>query len=71
MFGSRLAIMALMSGLASPGFAQQLEAVSYRGRPPRPVAVPEIDASSGLLAVAAVAAVLLLVWERSRRAKSE
>jgi len=30
-------------------------------------AVPEIDASSGLLAVAAVAAVMLFVWERRRR----
>ncbi len=30
-------------------------------------AVPEIDASSGLLAIAAVAAVLLFVWERQRR----
>ena len=29
--------------------------------------VPEIDASTGLLAVAAIVAVLLLVWERSRR----
>lgn len=30
--------------------------------------VPEIDASSGLLAVAAVATVLLYVWERRRQA---
>lgn len=29
--------------------------------------VPEIDASAGLLAVAAVATVLLFVWERRRR----
>jgi len=34
---------------------------------PTPVAVPEIDASSGLLAVAAVLAVLAFVWERRRR----
>lgn len=32
-----------------------------------PVSVPEIDASAGLLAVAAVLAVLALVWERGRR----
>ena len=36
------------------------------GSPGNPVAVPEIDASSGLLAIAAVGALLLLVWERSR-----
>lgn len=30
-------------------------------------AVPEIDASTGLLAVAAVLAVLAFVWERRRR----
>ncbi|MEQ9259046.1 MAG: VPEID-CTERM sorting domain-containing protein [Roseovarius sp.] len=29
--------------------------------------VPEIDVSSGLLAVAAIAATLLLVWELKRR----
>ncbi len=29
--------------------------------------VPEIDASAGLLAIAAVLAVMLLVWERRRR----
>ena len=29
--------------------------------------VPEIDASAGFLTIAAVAAVLLLVWERNRR----
>lgn len=31
------------------------------------VNVPEIDAASGLLALAAVAAALLLVWEMRRR----
>jgi hypothetical protein len=30
--------------------------------------VPEIDASAGLLAVAAVLAVMAFVWERNRRA---
>jgi hypothetical protein len=40
---------------------------------PRPVgepvrSVPEIDASAGLLAVAAVLVVLAFVWERRRRA---
>ena len=32
--------------------------------------VPEIDASAGFLAVAAVAAALVFVWERRRRATS-
>ena len=39
------------------------------GGPGNPVAVPEIDASSGLLAFASVGTLLLLVWEwrRSKR----
>lgn len=38
-------------------------------RPPSgaPVEVPEIDVSSGLLAVAAVTAALAFAWERRRR----
>lgn len=32
-----------------------------------PVAVPEIDASTGLLAMAAIGAALLFAWERRRR----
>lgn len=38
-----------------------------RGRSPVH-SVPEIDASAGLLAVAAVVAILAFVWERKRRA---
>lgn len=34
-----------------------------------PANVPEIDASAGLLAVAALTAVMLLAWERRRRAQ--
>lgn len=34
-----------------------------------PVNVPEIDASAGLLAIAALTAVMLLAWERRRRAR--
>lgn len=38
-------------------------------RAPAPVhSVPEIDASAGLLAIAAVVVVLAFVWERNRRA---
>ena len=69
MIKGRLVLTGLIFGLASPGFAQHLAATSLRVRPRAPVAVPEIDASSGLLAVAAVATILLFVWERSRRNK--
>lgn len=34
---------------------------------PTTVSVPEIDATTGVLAVAAVLAVLAFVWERRRR----
>ncbi len=39
----------------------------HNGGPPKAAQVPEIDASAGLLALAAVGAVLLLAWERRRR----
>ncbi len=35
--------------------------------PSTPAAVPEIDASTAMLAMAAIAAALAFVWERSRR----
>lgn len=51
---------------ALPSFAQ---ATSSWWWWPRPVTnVPEIDASSGVLAIAAVAAILAFVVERRRRA---
>ncbi|MDZ7907527.1 MAG: VPEID-CTERM sorting domain-containing protein [Gemmobacter sp.] len=34
-----------------------------------PANVPEIDASAGLLAIAALTAVMLLAWERRSRAR--
>lgn len=34
---------------------------------PTPASVPEIDASTSLLAVAAIGAAMLFVWERNRR----
>lgn len=37
------------------------------GNPPPTSSVPEIDASTGLLAAVVVIAVLALVWERRRR----
>ena len=62
----QLGVMAAAWGLASPALAAP--------RMPKPpghphaVSVPEIDASTGLLALAAVATVMLFVWERRRRA---
>jgi hypothetical protein len=60
--------LALMTS-ALPLLAQE-QAVSswwFRPRPRPPVTVPEIDASTGLLAVAAVLAILAFVAERRRR----
>ena len=48
--------------------------VGHNGGPPvvrKPTQVPEIDASAGLLALAAVATILLLSWERGRRRSSQ
>lgn len=36
--------------------------------PPAPTAVPEISALEGTAAIAALAAIVLLTWERRRRA---
>ena len=52
--------------MAAPALAQTASSWWWW---PRPVTnVPEIDASSGLLAIAAIAAILALVVERRRRA---
>jgi CHASE1-domain containing sensor protein len=57
---SRITVAGSMVALsAAPLFAQ-----AWR---PRPHSVPEIDASAGILAVAAVLAVMAFVWERQRR----
>lgn len=62
---SNLSISATMLAVsAAPLFAQGM--FQRPGRQPH--AVPEIDASAGLLAIAAVLAVLAFVWERRRRA---
>lgn len=63
------ALITAMAGIGAttPVYAQ--EALAFWRPRPRPVPVPEIDASSGLLAIAAVATVMLFVWERNRRAK--
>ncbi len=59
----RLSIVAApLMFLADPALAQRLNR--------RPRVVPEIDASTGLLAAAAVLAALAFVWEvRRRRAR--
>jgi len=63
--------------VASPAFAQQATCLRYSWQGWRRVcvqwgsstsSVPEINAAAGLLALAAVAAVVLLVWERRRQA---
>ena len=36
-----------------------------------PTAVPEIDASTGLLAMAAIGAAMLFAWERRRRMEAQ
>jgi hypothetical protein len=53
---------------ALPVLAQDVVTTTWWHRPRPPVAVPEIDASTGMLAVAAVLAILAFVAERRRRA---
>jgi len=63
--------------VATPGLAQQASCVRYGWQGWRRVCVqwgssstsnvPEISAGAGLLALAAVAAVMLFVWERRHR----
>jgi hypothetical protein len=63
---TQLGVMTTAWGLASPALA-----APSRPKPPghpHAVSVPEIDASAGLLALAAVATVMLFVCERRRRA---
>lgn len=60
-FRSGLAVTAV-SYLMSAGFALAGHDHDVRS-------VPEIDASAGLTAIAAVLAALALVWERNRRAR--
>jgi hypothetical protein len=68
---SRLALSAvLFAGSAAPSLAGWR---FWKGRGHGRVrdtvhSVPEIDATAGLLAIAAVLVILLFVWERRRRA---
>lgn len=70
-FGFATAAALLMSATvaaANPG--RGWENRPSKPRPPvvRPVAVPEIDAQSGLAAMAALCAALALAWERRQKA---
>lgn len=56
---NKIALAAVAALVAVPAMASNV---------PPPVAVPEISALEGTAALAAVAAVVLLVWERRRRA---
>jgi hypothetical protein len=55
----KLALASIMTMSAAPAFA----ALSGKG-----TAVPEISALEGTAAIAALAAIVLLAWERRRRA---
>ncbi|MCC5970330.1 MAG: VPEID-CTERM sorting domain-containing protein [Pararhodobacter sp.] len=70
-FFAGLGISALTAfAFATPLLAQAqrgVDASGGRAGGGRVVSVPEIDAATGLLALAAVAAALLFVWERRRR----
>jgi hypothetical protein len=67
-FSGALLTMFVMVG---PIFAQSQQGVNASGGRAggrgQVASVPEIDASTGLLAMAAVIATLLFVWERNRR----
>jgi hypothetical protein len=60
--------MMAQTASSSSWFWNWLRPITGGGGSTPPAAVPEIDASTGLLALAAVAAALLFVWERRRRA---
>lgn len=58
----------LAAVVALPLTAGVAWAHSSSNYPSNPRSVPEIDASAGYLAMAAVAAALIFVWERHKRA---
>ena len=64
--GAASALMAM----GAPLWAQTAERCWWRCGGGDPAPVPEIDMTTGVLAVAAVLAVTALVWERRRRARA-
>ena len=63
-----IATMTIATLAASPALASWWRTRPRGGSNPTPSTVPEIDASTGLIAAAVVAALLALAWERRRRA---
>jgi hypothetical protein len=59
--------VALATAAASPALANAWRSRPPGGPRPTPSTVPEIDAATGLIALAVVAALLALAWERRRR----
>jgi hypothetical protein len=57
-----------LAASAAPALAQSVTWHWWRPRPTS--AVPEIDASTGIVAIAAVLAATAFVWERNRRKRA-
>lgn len=70
---SAIAAATVFALSAAPAMAQGLLGWLFGGgrggstTPTTPAGVPEIDGSTAMLAVAAIAAALAFAWERSRR----
>ncbi len=69
---SAFAAASVLAVTSVPASAQGLLGWLFGGghggtRPTPPAAVPDIDGSTAMLAVAAIAAALAFAWERSRR----
>lgn len=61
---------AIVAGTAAPAMANifwWLPLPTRPTQPTQPASVPEIDGATSLLAVAAISAAMLFVWERNRR----
>lgn len=61
-------LAALFTSSAAPLLAQAWGGACRYNCTPRPVSVPEIDASAGALAIAAAAAALMYIRERRKAA---
>jgi hypothetical protein len=67
LLGRLSAAGAIFAGSATSLLAQSYGSCWWYCTPTPPRSVPEIDATTGVLAVAAVLAVLAFTWERRRR----
>lgn len=61
-------LVSAVSAAASVATTSAAYACAGLSCPPQPTAVPEISALEGTAAIAALAAIVLLTWERRRRA---